>query len=78
MCEGVRIARVEGAFLVACYKGGRASMGLTNFNGLTKHVNVYEGRPTKAPIGFQSASAVFEDGRSSSSTKEGQSRLTCR
>lgn len=64
VCEDVRIAEVDGAFLVACYRDRYTSIYLTSFNGLVRYKNIYRSRPVKTSIGFQSASVVFEDGRS--------------
>ncbi len=64
VCEDVRMARADGAFLVACYRDRYASIYLTSFNGLVRHENIYRSRPVKTSIGFQSASVIFEDGRS--------------
>lgn len=65
VCMDIRIARVDGAFLVACYnRDGYTSIYLASFNGLEEHLDVYRARPVRATLGYQSASVVFNDGRS--------------
>lgn len=63
-CEEVRTAGADGAFLAACYGGKHTSIYLETPAGLLRYEGIYRAKPVRASVGFQSASVVFDDGRS--------------
>jgi len=64
VCEDVVTASTDGAFLAVCWGSGRVKAFLTSFRGLVRCERDYGARPVRGTLGFQSATAVFEDGRS--------------
>ncbi len=64
-CEKVATAKIDGAFIVACYEDKSTSIYLATYDELKLFDRIYKkARPDKCSIGYKAAACTFEDGRS--------------